>query len=123
MKMTIQEAKEQRLRDFAGTKTVEKYILDIISAGDTNELDKIKTEICDRATGRTTRIIDFIIQEYFNISPGQTIEFNDHHDSQSAKLHLLSKLKVRLAYEHHQTLNKHYIINVYDKSIILKRLL
>ena len=121
--MTIQEAKEQRLRDFAGIKTVEKYILDIISAGDTKELDKIKTEICDRATVRTTRIIDFIIQEYFTISPGQSIEFNDHHDSRLAKLHLLSKLNARLDCEHHQTLNKHYIITVYDKSIILKRLL
>ena len=121
--MTIQEAKEQRLRDFAGTKTVEKYILDIISAGDTKELNKIKTEICDRATGRTTRIIDFIIQEYFNISPGQSIEFDDHHDSRSAKLHLLSKLNARLNYEHYQLLNKHYTITVYDKSIILKRLL
>ena len=32
-------------------------------------------------------------------------------------------LKSGMFWEFHQTLNKHYIINVYDKSIILKRLL
>ena len=35
-----------------------------------------------------------------------------------SKEHLLEQ-----CYEPHQTLNKHYIINVYDKSIVLKRLL
>ena len=121
--MTIQEAKEQRLRDFAGIKTVEKYILDIISAGDTKELDKIKTEICDRATGRTTRTTDFIIQEYFNISPGQSIQFDDHHDSVSARSNLIYKINDRLFYEHNQRFGKDYNIKIDNKVIRLQRLL
>lgn len=123
MKMAIQELKEQRLRDFAGIKTVEKYILDIVSAGDEKELNRIKTEICDRATGRTTRIIDFIIQEYFNISPGQSIEFDDHHDSISARLYLVSKISDRLLYEHHKRFGKDYNMKIDNKVIILQRLL
>jgi DUF438 domain-containing protein len=58
-----------------------------------------KCEICSRATGETTRLIDYYIQElYKNYKEWVLIE--DHYHSRNAQLNLINSIKKRMGIEH-----------------------
>lgn len=54
----------------------------------------------NRATGRTTRLVDYYIQELFN-NPNKEIEIIDHHNTQQSNIHL-TQLILRRMYEEHR---------------------
>ena len=56
-------------------------------------------EDSNRATGRTTRLVDYYIQELFN-NPNKEIEIIDHYDNIKAHIHLTHRLLQRLYAEH-----------------------
>ena len=53
----------------------------------------------NRATGRTTRLVDHYIQELFN-NPNKEIEIIDHYDNIKAHIHLTQMILQRLYAEH-----------------------
>lgn len=58
------------------------------------------SELKQRATGRTTRIIDYAIQCLFE-TPDEWIEVHDHWDTRQASKMLVDGIKRRLSIEHH----------------------
>ena len=53
-----------------------------------------------RATGRTTRIIDEVVQAFFNMPVGSHIAVVDHYGTMQADKYLLDKIRQRLDCEH-----------------------
>lgn len=53
----------------------------------------------NRATGRTTRLVDYYIQELFN-NPNSEIEIIDHTNNQQSNVHLTQMILRRLDNEH-----------------------
>ena len=56
-------------------------------------------EDSNRATGRTTRLVDYYIQKLFN-NPNEEIEIIDHYDTIKAHIHLTQMILRRLYEEH-----------------------
>ena len=54
----------------------------------------------NRATGRTTRLIDYYIQELFN-HPNEEIKIVDHTNTQQSNIHL-TQMILRRMYEEHR---------------------
>ena len=59
-----------------------------------------------RASGRTTRLIDEFVQDFFNRPMGTKIHIRDHYgfrqsDNDRASTLLIDKLRARIEYEHH----------------------
>ena len=54
----------------------------------------------NRATGRTTRLVDHYIQELFN-NPNKEIEIIDHTNTQQSNIHL-TQMILRRTYEEHR---------------------
>ena len=59
-----------------------------------------------RASGRTTRLIDEFVQDFFNRPMGTKIHIRDHYglrqsDNDRATTLLIDKLRARIEYEHH----------------------
>lgn len=59
-----------------------------------------------RASGRTTRLIDEFVQDFFNRPMGAKIHIRDHYgfrqsDNDRASKLLIDKLRARIEYEHH----------------------
>lgn len=66
--------------------------------------DEGKKEIKSlRATGRTTRLVDYYVQELFN-NIGKFVSINDHYSTYSANLILFNKICKRLESEHPNTI-------------------
>lgn len=65
-----------------------------------NELD----ELLNRASGRTTRLVDSYIQELYN-NIGEWVEIFDHYNSKMAHITLLKKIYNRICFEHPQDRN------------------
>ena len=57
-------------------------------------------EDLNRATGRTTRLVDYYIQELFN-NPNSEIEIIDHTNIQQSNIHL-TQMILRRMYEEHR---------------------
>ena len=53
----------------------------------------------NRATGRTTRLIDYYIQELFN-NPNSEIEIIDHNNTRQSNIHLTQMILKRMYEEH-----------------------
>lgn len=53
----------------------------------------------NRATGRTTRLVDYYIQKLFN-NPNEEIEIIDHYNIQQSNIHLTQMILRRLYEEH-----------------------
>lgn len=66
----------------------------------------------NRRTGRTTRLVDLYVQEYFNSD-----EFNieDHHKGKNSTEDLLEIFMQRLRIEHRILLGVHY--NIVNKGV------
>ena len=64
-------------------------------------LQKVEEELEEnlRSTGRTTRLIDYYIQELFN-HPFDTIEIIDHTNNQQSNVHLTQMILKRMYEEH-----------------------
>ena len=62
--------------------------------------DLWNNEDSNRATGRTTRLVDYYIQELFN-NPNSEIEIIDHHNTQQSNIHL-TQMILRRMYEEHR---------------------
>ena len=56
-------------------------------------------EDSNRATGRTTRLVDYYIQKLFN-NPNEEIEIIDHYNIQQSNSHLTQMILRRLYEEH-----------------------
>jgi CRISPR/Cas system CSM-associated protein Csm2 small subunit len=54
----------------------------------------------EKATGRTTKLADYYIQELFN-NPNKEIEITDHTDTQQSNVHL-TQIILRRVYEEHR---------------------
>ena len=63
--------------------------------GDINRMTKD-----EKATGRTTKLADYYIQELFN-NPNKEIEITDHTDTQQSNVHL-TQIILRRVYEEHR---------------------
>ena len=61
--------------------------------------DLLDNDDLNRATGRTTRLIDYYIQELYN-NPNKEIEIIDHYDNIKAHIHLTQMILQRLYAEH-----------------------
>lgn len=57
-------------------------------------------EDSNRATGRTTRLVDYYIQELFN-HPNEEIKIVDHTNTQQSNIHL-TQMILRRMYEEHR---------------------
>ena len=53
----------------------------------------------NRATGRTTRLVDYYIQKLFN-NPNEEIEIIDHYNIQQSNIHLTQMILKRIYNEH-----------------------
>ena len=53
-----------------------------------------------RCTGASTRIMDEVISEFFNLEPGQSIEVVDHYPEKRASKFLCDRICDRLKYEY-----------------------
>lgn len=53
----------------------------------------------NRATGRTTRLVDYYIQKLFN-NPNEEIKIIDHYNIQQSNIHLTQMILRRLDNEH-----------------------
>lgn len=67
--------------------------------------EELKYLTC-RASGRTTRLIDEFVQDFFNRPMGTKIYIRDHYglrqsDNDRATTLLIDKLRARIEYEHH----------------------
>lgn len=78
-------------------------------------INKFLEENNDRATGRTTRLVDSYIQELFN-NKGSYIDIKDHYNSREADRILVNKIEKRLQSEHRVI----YTIKEKDRSFIMK---
>ena len=58
-------------------------------------------EDSNRATGRTTRLVDYYIQELFN-HPNEEVEIIDHTNTQQSNTHLTQLILQRMYNEHRQ---------------------
>ena len=58
-------------------------------------------EESDRATGRTTRLVDYYIQKLFN-NPNSEIKIVDHTNTQQSNTHLTQLVLQRMYNEHRQ---------------------
>ena len=56
-------------------------------------------EDLNRATGRTTRLVDYYIQELFN-NPNEEVEIIDHTNTQQSNIHLTQLILQRVYNEH-----------------------
>ena len=54
-----------------------------------------------RASGRSTRIVDELVQEFFKAPLGTKIMVCDHYGTRQADEHVLRKLRKRIEAEHH----------------------
>jgi hypothetical protein len=70
--------------------------------------DEELKELSYRASGRTTRIVDELVQEFFNKPFGTKILVCDHYGTRQADEHVLRKLCKRIEAEHHV---KYHIIH------------
>jgi len=66
----------------------------------------------NRTTGRTTRLVDYYIQELFN-NPNKEIEIIDHYNMQQSNIHL-TQMILRRMYEEHRGVK----IKVVDQNIL-----
>lgn len=74
----------------------------ILSVSDSYIIEDFRlwnNEESDRSTGRTTRLIDYYIQELFN-NPNSEIEIIDHTNTQQSNIHLTQMILRRLDNEH-----------------------
>lgn len=67
--------------------------------------EELKYLTC-RASGRTTRLIDEFVQDFFSRPAGTKIHIRDHYgfrqsDNDRATTLLIDKLRARIEYEHH----------------------
>lgn len=69
----------------------------------------------NRNTGRSTRLVDKYIQEFFTKELGTSIKVIDHIDSDQTNNALMQKLVSRLVSEHGHKIN--YAINGVDHTI------
>ena len=58
-------------------------------------------EDSNRATGRTTRLVDYYIQKLFN-NPNEEVEIIDHTNTQQSNTHLTQLVLQRMYNEHRQ---------------------
>ena len=58
-------------------------------------------EESNRATGRTTRLVDYYIQELFK-HPNEEVEIIDHINTQQSNIHLTQLVLQRMYNEHRQ---------------------
>ena len=58
-------------------------------------------EDSNRGTGRTTRLVDYYIQELFN-HPNEEVEIIDHTNTQQSNTHLTQLILQRMYNEHRQ---------------------
>ena len=58
-------------------------------------------EDSNKATGRTTRLVDYYIQELFN-HPNEEVEIIDHTNTQQSNTHLTQLVLQRMYNEHRQ---------------------
>lgn len=63
--------------------------------------DEELKELSCRASGRTTRLVDSVIQEFFTQPIGTKIYVYDHYGTRQADQMLLEKVAKRLETEHH----------------------
>ena len=68
--------------------------------------DEELKELSYRASGRTTRIVDELVQEFFKEPLGTKIRVCDHYGTRQADEHILCKLRERIESEHR---TKHHI--------------
>lgn len=54
----------------------------------------------ERATGRTTRLVDKYIQEFFTNPTGESVYIKDHYNSVKSDIDTLQKVVFRLKSEH-----------------------
>lgn len=63
--------------------------------------DEELKELSYRASGRTTRIVDELVQEFFNAPLGTKLMVCDHYGTRQADELVLRKLCKRIEAEHH----------------------
>ena len=121
--MTKQEKIETLLRPFLNGQTAEDFLYDLALNDSTRHrieiLNKIKDDICDRRTGRTTRICDAVIQEFFESEKGDYVYFNDHQMDWHSRDNIGWRVSNRLVKEFSLELNKHFVIDRYGDSMRL----
>lgn len=62
----------------------------------------------NRRSGNTTRLVDYYIQEIFNLKEGDFIEIKDHHEHPEAHRYLLKRIKERFNKEHNNFFTNKY---------------
>ena len=85
-------------------KQIDKLFKDFKQQGITiynSTPDLWDNEDLNRATGRTTRLVDYYIQELFN-HPNEEIEIIDHTNTQQSNTHLTQLILQRMYNEHRQ---------------------
>lgn len=60
-------------------------------------------ELSRKSTGRTTRLADAAIQDFFKMDKGETMKIYDHEPTKEAQLELLNIIVNRLESEHSGT--------------------
>ena len=63
--------------------------------------DEELQELLSRATGKTTRLVDNIVQEFFTQPIGNPVYVHDHYGTRQADQILLETVAKRLETEHH----------------------
>lgn len=71
-------------------------------------------ELTRRATGRTTRLLDNLIQKFFSLEKGETLLVLDHEPNTNAHRELLERFRRRMELEHPHV--QYEIVN-YDRCI------
>ena len=85
-------------------KQIDKLFKDFKQQGITiynSTPDLWDNEDSNRATGRTTRLVDYYIQELFN-HPNEEVEIIDHTNTQQSNTHLTQLVLQRMYNEHRQ---------------------
>jgi len=68
-----------------------------------NMPDEALHNIVGRHTGKSTRIVDELIQDFFNKKPGTKIRIIDHYPTKRADEHVARRMLRRLEVEHNVT--------------------
>lgn len=73
-----------------------------------------ENEIKRKSTGRTTRLLDSLIQKFFLLEIGEIVQVLDHEPTREAQTKLLTMFCNRMKLEHPNVL---FEINEYNRTI------
>lgn len=119
--MTKEHRIKNLLKPMIGSMSAEEFLYNMAESMDVQMLRTIKNDVCERRTGRTTRIVDHAIQEFFNLKKNESVMFEDHHPYYPGNENLARRIARRLFTEFELNDKEHFEIYHIGQEIRLTK--